>query len=268
MTLTAYPGETFLGKVNYVYPYLDPQTHTNTVRLEFANAAHKLKPGMSANSELHIDMGLALTVPENAVLQSGQRNVVFVEKGLGEFLLREITLGAKVDNQLIVQSGLSPGERVATNSAFLLDSESKLQSATSMMSMMGAIGMGDWRMEGARPMDMHAQPTPATANEKKIGAYNVTVSTLKTPVKRGDTRVRVQVKDSAGQAVAGVTVNIEYTMDMPGMAIEKAVAQPVGDGGYEAPAHFPMTGPWGVTVSIQSPGQAEARERFIVQVSE
>ncbi len=268
MTLTAYPGETFTGKVDYVYPYLDPQTHTNTARFAFANAANKLKPGLSANGELRVDMGLVLIVPENAVLQTGQRNMVFVEKSTGAFLPREVTLGARVGDQLIVQNGLSAGDRVATNSAFLLDSESKLQSAASMMSMMGAIGMGDWKMESARPMEMSTQAPPAKSIEKKVGALTVTVSTAAESAKPGDNTLRVQVTASVNKPVPDAVVNLEYTMDMPGMVIEKARAKPVGNGVYEAPVRFAMVGPWGVTVSIQRPGQAEVRERFTLQVSE
>jgi RND family efflux transporter MFP subunit len=267
LTLTAYPGETFTGTVDYVYPYLDPQTHTNTVRLVFVNIGNKLKPGMSANSELHIDVGSALTVPESAVLQSGQRNIVFIEKDTGMFSPREVTLGARAGNRIIVQSGLSPGERVAASSAFLLDSESKLQSAASMMGMMGAIGMGDWKMESARPMNMNTQTAQEKSSEKKVGALTITVSTAAESAKPGDNILRVQVKDSVGQPVPDAVVNLEYTMDMPGMAIEKSEARPVGNGDYEASVHFSMAGPWGVKVSVQQPGQAEVRVRFTIQVS-
>jgi len=76
------------------------------------------------------------------------------------------------------------------------------------------------------------------------------------------------VKDVAGKPVTDAVVNLEYTMDMPGMLIEKAGAKHVGDGVYEAPVRFAMAGPWGVTVSIQRPGQTEARERFTVSVGQ
>jgi hypothetical protein len=76
------------------------------------------------------------------------------------------------------------------------------------------------------------------------------------------------VKDSGGQPVTDAVVSLEYTMDMPGMMIDKAEAKHTGDGVYEAPVRFTMAGPWGVTVSIQRPGQAEARERFTVSVGQ
>ncbi len=268
ISLSYYPGETFSGKITYIYPYLDTQTRTNKVRLEFANPQGKLKPGMYANSEIAINLGATLTVPEGAVLQSGLRQLVFVDQGQGVFAPREVKLGVKADSRFVVLDGLTAGERVVTSGNFLLDSESKLQSATSMMSMMGAIGMGDWKMESARPMEMGAQTAPATPTEKKIGALRVTVSTAQESAKLGENMLRIQVKDAAGKPVTDAVVNLEYTMDMPGMMIDKAGAKHIGNGEYEAPVRFAMAGPWGVTVSIQRSGQAEARERFTVNVSQ
>ena len=167
VSLSYYPGETFSGRITYIYPYLDTQTRTNKVRLEFTNPQGKLKPGMYANSEIEISLGSTLTVPESAVLQSGLRQLVFVEQGEGVFAPREVKLGIKADSRFAVLSGLVAGERVVTSGNFLLDSESKLKAATSMMGMMGAIGMGDWKMESARPMEMGAQTAQAQPVEKK-----------------------------------------------------------------------------------------------------
>ncbi|MBI3301145.1 MAG: efflux RND transporter periplasmic adaptor subunit [Deltaproteobacteria bacterium] len=266
ISLSSYPGETFSGKITYVYPYLDTQTRTNKVRLEFANPQGKLKPGMYANSEIDIDLGTSLTVPESAVLQSGLRQLVFVDQGQGVFAPREVKLGVKADSRFAVLAGLAAGERVVTSGNFLLDSESKLQSATSMMAMMGAIGMGDWQMKNARPMEMEGQVAQAKPIEKQVGALSIAVSTVPEPAKLGDNTLRVQVKDSAGKPVADATVSVEYTMDMPGMMIDKAEAKHAGEGIYEAQVRFAMAGPWGVTVSIRRPGQTEVRERFTVQV--
>ncbi|MBI3757771.1 MAG: efflux RND transporter periplasmic adaptor subunit [Deltaproteobacteria bacterium] len=268
ISLSYYPGETFRGAITYIYPYLDAQTRTNKVRLEFANPQGKLKPGMYANSEIAINLGTTLTVPESAVLQSGLRQLVFVEQGQGVFAPREVKLGVKADSRFAVLNGLSAGERVVTSGNFLLDSESKLQSATSMMGMMGAIGMGDWKMESARPMEMGAQTAQAQPAEKKVGSLTVTVSTAPDTAKLGENTLRIQVKDGTGKPVTDAAVSLEYTMDMPGMLIDKAAAKHTGDGVYEAPVRFAMAGPWGVTVSIQRPGQAEARARFSIGVSQ
>lgn len=267
ISLTAYPGETFTGKVEYVYPYVDTQTRTNKARLIFSNTQGKLKPGMYATSEIAIPLGVHATVPESAVLQTGLTNVVFVEQAPGEFTPREVTLGAKANERFIVMNGLIVGERVATNSAFLLDSESKLQSSTSMTAMMGAMGMGDWKMEGARPMDMGGHVKPISPQRKEGGGLSLTVSTTPQPAKLGESDLQVTVKDNTGKPVTDATVTIEYIMDMPGMSIEKVNAQHRGEGVYHAPVHFTMAGPWGITIGVQRSGQAEMREKFTLQVS-
>jgi Cu(I)/Ag(I) efflux system membrane fusion protein len=268
ISISSYPGETFRGKITYIYPYLDSQTRTNRVRLEFTNPQGKLKPGMYANSEVEVDLGATLTVPESAVLQSGLRQLVFVDQGQGVFAPREVKLGVKADSRFAVLDGLTAGERVVTSGNFLLDSESKLQSATSMMGMMGAIGMGDWKMESARPMEMGTPTTITQSTSKTIGSLIVTLTPKPQPAKLGVNLMRIHVSDYAGNPVNDATVNIEYTMDMPGMLIDRAEAKLVDAGGYGAPMRFSMAGPWGVTVSIRRPGQAEVRERFTVPVGQ
>ncbi len=179
---------------------------------------------------LRLDLGTTLTVPESAVLQSGLRQLVFVDQGQGMFAPREVKLGVKADSRFVVLDGLTAGERVVTSGNFLLDSESKLQSATSMMGMMGAIGMGDWKMESARPMEMGAQTAQAKPVEKKGWSLAVTVSTAPDTAKLGENTLRIQVKDSTGKPVTDAAVSLEYTMDMPGMLIDKADSQTHGRG--------------------------------------
>jgi Cu(I)/Ag(I) efflux system membrane fusion protein len=266
LSLSYYPGEIFTGKITYVYPYLDTQTRTNRVRLEFPNSHGKLKPGMYANGEIEVNLGTVLTVPESAVLQSGLRQLVFVDQGQGVFVPREVKLGIKADSRFAVLDGLTEGERVVTSGNFLLDSESKLQAATSMMGMMGAIGMGDWKMESARPMDMGGQIVQNKPVEKRVGTLNIAISTTPEVAKPGDNTLWIQVKDLSGKPITDAAVSLEYTMDMPGMLIDRADSKHVGEGLYAAPVRFAMSGPWGVTVSIRRPGQVEVRERFTVQV--
>jgi len=138
ISLSSYPGETFSGKITYIYPYLDTQTRTNKVRLEFANPQGKLKPGMYANSEIAINLGSPLIVPASAVLQSGLRQLVFVEQEPGVFTPREVKLGVRADSRFAVLQGLSAGERVVTSGNFLLDSESKLSASTAPAHQHGA----------------------------------------------------------------------------------------------------------------------------------
>ncbi len=269
VTLAYYPGEKWQGTVDYIYPYLDTQTRTNKVRFVFSNADLKLKPGMYAHVELKIGLGKVLVVSESAVLHSGTRKLVFVDRGQGLLEPREVTLGVQTDGYFEVIGGLSEGERVVTSGNFLIDSESKLAAAESMMAMMGQIGMGDWKMESAKPMEMGGgMVAPAGPQEKTVGDLRLRVSTEPEPAKVGDNVLRIEIRSAQNQPVTDATVSLEYTMDMPGMMIDKARAFPMGEGLYEAKVRFTMAGPWGITVSVQRPGQAEVRERFTVNTSQ
>jgi multidrug efflux pump subunit AcrA (membrane-fusion protein) len=103
------------------------------VRLEFPNPGFQLKPQMFANVDLKINYGNQVVVPQEAVLDSGQEQRVFVAHDDGYFEPRNITTGAKVDGKVVVLSGLKAGETVVTSGNFLVDSESQLKSATGSM---------------------------------------------------------------------------------------------------------------------------------------
>ena len=136
LTLSYYPGETFRGKVSYIYPYLEQKTRTVKIRFEFPNPGWKLKPGMYTNVRLFsqiAERGLAL--PEEAVLDTGERQLVFVKKSEGVFEPRDVKLGVKAEGYYVVLEGVSAGEIVATSANFLIDSESRLGSATMKMKM-------------------------------------------------------------------------------------------------------------------------------------
>jgi Cu(I)/Ag(I) efflux system membrane fusion protein len=137
--LSYYPGETFRGKVIYIYPSLDPATRTAKVRFEFPNPHDKLKPEMFANVQLKIPLGTKLAVPEGAIIDTGERQVAILDRGSGYFEPREVKLGTKVDNYYVVLQGLKAGERVVTSANFLIDSESKFKE--SMGGMAGMPGM-------------------------------------------------------------------------------------------------------------------------------
>lgn len=158
VTLAYYPGRTFRGQVNYIYPQLDNATRTLKVRIELPNPDFTLKPDMYANAELKIDYGRRLVVPQEAVLDSGAEQTIFIAHEGGYFEPRKVQLGAKVDNQFIVLSGLKAGERVVTSANFLIDSESKLKSAAGGMGMPGMNHGGGGGEKKAMPKE--GQPTP------------------------------------------------------------------------------------------------------------
>ena len=236
------------------------------MRFELANAGkQRLLPEMYGSVELHVPAGERLTVPASAVLDSGRRQVVFVAQGEGQLVPRDVKLGSRFADDVEVLDGLAAGERVVTSANFLVDSESKLQAAESMMGMMGAIGMGDWKMESARPMEMGGPG--GAGEEKRVGDLIVGVAVAAEPATVGTNAIRVRVRDASGAAVSGAAVSFSYTMDMPGMTIEQARAEERGGGIYEASARFTMAGPWGLVVEIDRPGKPALREKFTVRVS-
>lgn len=142
VSLAYLPAETFTGKVIYIYPSLDPKTRTAKVRLEFANPNDRLKPEMYADVNLKIDLKERLAVPKEAVIDTGIRQVAFIDKGLGYFEPREVKLGVRGDKYYEVVEGLRAGERVVTSANFLIDSDSNFKEALEGMGgMSGMAGM-------------------------------------------------------------------------------------------------------------------------------
>jgi Cu(I)/Ag(I) efflux system membrane fusion protein/cobalt-zinc-cadmium efflux system membrane fusion protein len=134
MTLPYMPGNVFTGKVAYIYPYLQRKTRDVRIRLEFPNPGLALKPDMYADVNIKsIQKGEGIVIPVEAVIRSGQRNVVFVVREEGKFVPRDVTLGLALDDRVQVLAGLAPGDPIVTSGQFLLDSESKLKEAVQKM---------------------------------------------------------------------------------------------------------------------------------------
>ncbi|HLK09937.1 MAG TPA: efflux RND transporter periplasmic adaptor subunit [Candidatus Binatia bacterium] len=270
VTVAAVPGRTFPATVAWIAPALDPKTRTARVRLDLANRdGVVLRPDMYGDVAIAVPLGERLVVPETAVLDSGRHQVVFVDGGDGRLIPRPVTLGSRLERWAEVLDGVAAGERVATSANFLVDSESRLEAAESMMGMMGALGMADTKMESAKPMEMQpgAPPPPAAAEpeEKAVGDLRVALFPAHEPAVVGENALRVRVRDASGAPVTGATVRLHYTMDMPGMAIEESAAKELGGGVYEAPARLTMAGPWSVVVEVARAGGTPARERFTVR---
>jgi Cu(I)/Ag(I) efflux system membrane fusion protein/cobalt-zinc-cadmium efflux system membrane fusion protein len=135
MTLPYLPGRAFTGKVAYVYPYLQQKTRDVVIRIEFDNPGLELKPDMFADVAIDSALeGNGLQIPSEAVIRSGERNVVFVTRGDGKFSPRDVTLGQSLDaGRIQILTGIAAGEQVVTSGQFLLDSESKLKEAVHKM---------------------------------------------------------------------------------------------------------------------------------------
>jgi membrane fusion protein, copper/silver efflux system len=129
ITAKSYPGENFDGTIALIDPFINETKRTAKVRIDIPNTDFKLRPGMYVNAELAMDMGEALTIPVSAIMPTGERNVVFIDKGEGKLEPRIVQLGAKYGDIYEVQSGLQEGERVVSSANFLIDAESKVQGA-------------------------------------------------------------------------------------------------------------------------------------------
>jgi RND family efflux transporter MFP subunit len=135
MDLSYIPGKRFKGKVLFIYPYLDPKTRTAKLRLAFPNPGYQLKPGMYADIYLKSVVATdSLVIPQEAVIDSGVRKIVFVALGEGKFQPRDVNIGLEGnDNEFQVLEGLSEGEEIVLSAQFMLDSESRLREAIQKM---------------------------------------------------------------------------------------------------------------------------------------
>lgn len=133
VTAEAFPGQRLTGRVSFVEPHTMEETRTERVRMEFPNADLKLEPGMFVNVELHRGLGRRLTVPVDAVLDSGEHQRVFIDRGKGIFEPRTVTVGARSGDYAVILSGLRAGEHVVTRANFLIDSESNLRESAAGM---------------------------------------------------------------------------------------------------------------------------------------
>jgi len=121
------PSELLRGRVEYIYPYLEDKTRTGRLRLSFPNPDGLLKPQMYTEAKLKAALGEALTVPEQAVIVSGETRVVFEDLGNGRLAPRRVSTGRRVDGYVEILDGLEPGNRIVTSGNFLIASESRLK---------------------------------------------------------------------------------------------------------------------------------------------
>lgn len=173
MTLASVPGRTFKGTVSYIYPYAEARTRTTKVRLVFDNDEQLLRPDMLADVVIESDRREnAIVVPSEAIVRSGKRTLMFVQREPGKFEPREVTLGLEADGLVAVSNGIAEGEEVVTSAQFLLDSESKLLEATAKMLETGVSGRGNRDTADGVPADapdMNAHDGQATKEPTAAG---------------------------------------------------------------------------------------------------
>ncbi len=149
-TFVAFPGRTFEGKVDFIYPTLSAETRTARVRIVLPNPDGALRAAMYANVQIDATAGgePVLTVPNSAVLDTGTRQAVLVAAGVGKFEPRTVHLGIHGDDWVQIVDGIKPGERVVVGANFLIDAESNLRAALQGFS------------DGAKPTSTQPGATP------------------------------------------------------------------------------------------------------------
>jgi Cu(I)/Ag(I) efflux system membrane fusion protein len=133
VTVSYQPGRKWRGAVTNIAPTVDEKTRTIKVRIEVANEGGALKPDMFTDVMLTTDMGRGLVVPDGAVIDTGERKLVFLDRPDGTIEPREIEVGVRLPEGYQVLKGLARTDRVVTAANFLLDSESSLKAALSAL---------------------------------------------------------------------------------------------------------------------------------------
>jgi len=256
VTVDAYPEKTFRGRVDFILPQVDMNTRTVRARLVFPNPNLMLKPGMFVNVVLAAPAGKQLTIPASSVFHSGTRNVVFVNKGEGNFEPREVELGSRVGDDYVVAKGMKPGESLVTSANFLIDSEAQLQAAA------GAFVPPPPGAGAAAAMNAPPSAAQATAE----------LTTDPTPPQKGSNVFRVKLTGSDGAPISGAQVSVTFFMAaMPamGMAAMKTSVDLTdkGNGMYEAKGTLGSGGTWQVTITVRQNGTVIARKQLTVNAT-
>jgi len=249
VAVDTFPGRTFRGRVDFVYPDVDTATRTVRVRLVFPNPDLKLKPGMFVNVNVRKPMGTHLVVPSSGVLQSGTRQIVFVDHGGGYLEPRDVELGPQVADQYIVLKGLKGGERIVTSANFLIDSESQLQAA-----------LGSF---------VPPPPGAGAAAAMNLAQANIEFATSPSPPHKGQNSFLAKLTGRNSTPIPGAEMTVSFFMPaMPqmGMAAMRVVfaLADKGGGNYEGQGTLPSGGTWQVTVVARHNGQVVATKQMSV----
>jgi Cu(I)/Ag(I) efflux system membrane fusion protein/cobalt-zinc-cadmium efflux system membrane fusion protein len=241
----------FRGKVNFIYPDVDMTTRTARARLTFANPGLTLTPGMYVNAVLQVPLGKQLVIPVSGALQSGTRQIVFVDRGGGYLEPRDVELGPQAGDEYIVLKGLKEGERIVTSANFLIDSESQLQAAIGSFA----------------PPPPGAGAAAAMNGPAAQSTAQVEFSTEPATARKGTNVYRVKVTGAGGAFVTGAQVSVRsFLPGMPQMGMAAMnVATPLsekGGGIYEGQANLDSGGTWQITVTVVKGGTVLATKQL------
>ncbi|HEV8130106.1 MAG TPA: efflux RND transporter periplasmic adaptor subunit, partial [Acidobacteriota bacterium] len=239
-------SQSLMGTVSYVYPFVNPNTRTGQIRIEFNNFDHRLKPDMFVNVRLNIALGRQLTVPEDAVLDTGTQQYVFIDKGGGYFEPREVKVGERASGFYLIKGGVRPGEQVVTSANFILDSESRLKGAFA---------------------NMGVPKKPAAASAQGGQQLQIQLRTEPDPAKVGDNTIHIKVADSKGTPISDASVRIRISMPAMGsmfpMSSEGELSSK-GNGDYAGRLNIPMAWTWQAVVTVERGGQMLGSRQFNV----
>jgi RND family efflux transporter MFP subunit len=250
VTVDAYPGQRFNGRIRDILPQVDMTTRTARVRVALLNPGLKLKPGMYVNVVLHVPLGRQLVVPSTAVLHAGLRQLVFVSRGEGVFDPREVQTSGQAGDKTIIIKGLKAGEPIVISAGFLIDSESQMQAAAG----------------GFVPPPPGAGAA-AAMNQTAATQAKLELTTQPDPPRKGNNIFSVKLTDAAGSPMPGAQVNVTFFMPaMPamGMAAMKTSLELTDKGGglYEGSSELGSGGTWQVTLTAQKNGRVVGARHF------
>jgi len=255
ITVDAYPGRVFNGRVDYLLPQIDMNTRTLPVRLVFPNPGLKLRPGMYVNVRAKLPMGRQLVVPASSAFHSGTKNLLFVYQGEGSIEPREVEFGPQVGDQIVVSKGLKADEQIVTSANFLIDSEAQLQAAA-----------------GAFVPPPPGAGQAASMNAPAQQQASVELTTEPQPPHKGSNIVHVKLTGQDGKPISGANVTVTFYMAaMPamGMAAMKTVINATDKGGgmYEGKGDLGSGGTWQVSIRAQQNGQTIANKQLTVNAT-
>lgn len=253
VSVDAYPGKTFRGRIDQILPQVDMNTRTVRVRLVFSNPGLLLKPGMFVNVTLKTPTRKSLVVPASAVLQSGTKQMVFMDRGNGMLAPVSVEVGQRYADSFAVLQGLKSGDRVVTSANFLIDSESQLQAAAG----------------GFVP------PPPGAggvAARSQAGEAAAELTTEPSPPRKGNNLLRVKLTTADGQPVNGAEVKATFFMAaMPamGMAEMRTTVNLAdkGNGLYEGQGELGSGGTWQVTIIATQNGRTLLNKQITVNAT-
>jgi RND family efflux transporter MFP subunit len=256
VTVDAYPGKTFRGRVDFILPQVDMNTRTVRARLVFPNPGLLLKPGMFVNVAFAARDGKKLTIPASSVFHSGTRNLVFVNKGEGNFEPREVELGPRVGDDYVVLKEIRPGESLITSANFLIDSEAQVQAAA------GAFVPPPPGAGAAAAMNA----LPSAAQGK------VELTTDPTPPHKGSNVFHVKLTGANDTPVRGARVCVTFFMPaMPAMGMSAMKTNvdlsDKGDGLYEGKGDLGSGGTWQVSIVARQNGTVIASKQLSVNAT-